>query len=356
MGVNPTGGNRRQIAENLFNKLDAKDGSTDQKINASVWNSFVSANGTGRTIRNFIEKDNAMRSIMTYLTRKSDAETSIDQLGEEWANMDRVDSKTDDNGVFKKDENPPAAQKEAARTDLGTLADKTRDVHKSALTGMYSALFPNEDISKMTPNDIANKKFEQYKGQEKVELPTGSGKFFTFDEEGYIAKITDKNGNTLLDTDIDDNENRYIDSEYEYNSNGHKTRTINYNEDGTVRSNWGYAGTGEPNHYTVDYDNDSTTEFVYDSDEASNVNYTKVIYRDNDGNVTETIEYEYDAEGNKTKEITRDEDGNVTSYEEYEYDAEGNRTRTITRDKDGNVTDVYDHKKNKYIIQDGERV
>lgn len=63
------GNNKFQIMESaVFQSLDAKDGNNDGKISASIWNEFADKVG-GKHINNFITKQNALRSISTYLKR-----------------------------------------------------------------------------------------------------------------------------------------------------------------------------------------------------------------------------------------------------------------------------------------------
>lgn len=54
----------------LAQTLDAKDGKSDGKISASVWNEFVHGKG-GKSIKYSITLENATRSISTYFARNS---------------------------------------------------------------------------------------------------------------------------------------------------------------------------------------------------------------------------------------------------------------------------------------------
>ena len=58
-------------AAEMFDKLDAKDGKADNKIQASIWNEFAETAG-GNKINNCILKENALKSIQSYLKRASE--------------------------------------------------------------------------------------------------------------------------------------------------------------------------------------------------------------------------------------------------------------------------------------------
>ena len=74
---NVQGKSLEQQARFIFNNLDTADGNVDKKISASVWNEFVKTSG-GNTVKDFIDEDSAMKSIMTYLKR-SDSST-VDKM------------------------------------------------------------------------------------------------------------------------------------------------------------------------------------------------------------------------------------------------------------------------------------
>ena len=69
-----------KIAENL----DKQDGTADGKISASVWNEFVKDKG-GKEVSEFIDVEDAMKSITTYAIRGAKvAKTTANELGEKW--------------------------------------------------------------------------------------------------------------------------------------------------------------------------------------------------------------------------------------------------------------------------------
>lgn len=78
----------------LAHSLDEKDGKTDGKISASVWNKFVQGKG-GKTIQYSITVENAAKSISTYLARNSQSTgKSKDELLVNWFTQN---SKVDNN-------------------------------------------------------------------------------------------------------------------------------------------------------------------------------------------------------------------------------------------------------------------
>lgn len=70
MNIGPSGNNLN--VNEIFAKLDAMDGGgADGKIEASIWNTFADVAG-GKHIKNFINKDNAIKSISAYIARASE--------------------------------------------------------------------------------------------------------------------------------------------------------------------------------------------------------------------------------------------------------------------------------------------
>ncbi len=72
-----------RAAEEMFKQLDPKDGKTNQKIDASVWNKFVKdVVGEGKEIKTSIDKEHALRSIRTYLARQNADESTLKKWNE----------------------------------------------------------------------------------------------------------------------------------------------------------------------------------------------------------------------------------------------------------------------------------
>ena len=73
------------IASQIFAKLDSQDSKgTDNKIEASIWNKFVSDKG-GKEISNYISKESAVKSIVRYLTNMSQKlSCTVEELANQW--------------------------------------------------------------------------------------------------------------------------------------------------------------------------------------------------------------------------------------------------------------------------------
>ena len=73
------------IASQIFSKLNSQDSNgTDDKIEASIWNKFVSDKG-GKEISNYIKKENAVKSIISYLTNMSKkVGCTVEELANQW--------------------------------------------------------------------------------------------------------------------------------------------------------------------------------------------------------------------------------------------------------------------------------
>lgn len=118
-------------ASQIFNHLDAKDGKTDQKINAKEWNDFAAIVG-GKTIKYCIKEKNAIKSINYYLNKLSDeTEKSVaDFLGVELKNNiknENVSQKAVDKNLNKKSTTLPA------KTNKKETANHTKTTSKSTI-------------------------------------------------------------------------------------------------------------------------------------------------------------------------------------------------------------------------------
>lgn len=81
------------IATQIFSKLDSQDSKgTDDKIEASIWNKFVSDKG-GKEIHNYITKERAVKSIIRYLTNMSQKlGCTVEELANQWLGKSKANS------------------------------------------------------------------------------------------------------------------------------------------------------------------------------------------------------------------------------------------------------------------------
>ena len=71
----------------IAQKLDAKDGTKDGNIKASIWNDFIKEIGTGKEVDEFISVEDAMKSITKYVIGAAKkAGGNVETLANEWLN------------------------------------------------------------------------------------------------------------------------------------------------------------------------------------------------------------------------------------------------------------------------------
>lgn len=106
----------------IAQKLDAKDGTKDGKIEASIWKDFIKEIGTGNdNVDEFITVENAMKSITKYVIGAAKkTNKNVETLANEWLN--NVGSSNGTNGADAAD---GADKSEAASATDGDKADKS---------------------------------------------------------------------------------------------------------------------------------------------------------------------------------------------------------------------------------------
>ena len=96
--------NITNLAREIVSKLDADDKKSDGKIEASIWNKFV-CNKQGNEIRNYINTDRALKSVIAYLKREA-AKTgqAIEDIANEWSEKlgVNIDKKEIDDSKYNK--------------------------------------------------------------------------------------------------------------------------------------------------------------------------------------------------------------------------------------------------------------
>lgn len=105
----------------IAQKLDAKDGTKDGNIKASIWNDFIKEIGTGKEVDEFISVEDAMKSITKYVIGAAKkAGGNVETLANEWLN--NVGGSDGTNGADAAD---GADKSEAASATDGDKADKS---------------------------------------------------------------------------------------------------------------------------------------------------------------------------------------------------------------------------------------
>lgn len=171
----------------------------------------------------------------------------------------------------------------------------------------------------------------------------------SYDEEGYLEKIMDKNGNVTKEIsreynsiieyeyDKDGNNNRMIirnidgtlDSyyKYEYGKDGNKTKEVRYNPDGSIidYSKYEYDKDGNKTKEIIYNPDGSITGWYYKYERDKDGHCSKMLRYNADGSVDYWTDYEYDQNGNNTREVEYHGDGTLYKYIDYEYDENGNQ-------------------------------
>lgn len=165
MNVGPSGNNLN--VNEIFAKLDAMDSrGTDGKIEASIWNSFADVAG-GKHIKNFINKDNALKSISAYIARASED----------------VKNKISD---FVKNSNASSTNNTSA-TDSSSTANTTGETVEES------------DIIKKWKAGIKQAKEEQPKLEEKIGAKASNGMSYK-EAQGIMRRLVGRWGRAMVAT------------------------------------------------------------------------------------------------------------------------------------------------------------
>ncbi len=247
----------------------------------------------------------------------------VDRKAEEAKYKERVGASSNSGGKpAKVDPNPPTAATE-------NIPEK--DNNPPAMNPV-PAETPPPDVTlpmmyyKKEP-DKANKDYFQ-----------NDGTVLSYNKDGYISEVKDRNGNVLRDIyrNDDGSISDFYDSEYD--SNGNKTLSIGRNSDGTIKYyyEYEYDGNGKVVKHILRKPNGSMSwqgEGVYDAN-GKQIRYINIA---SDPSETYYKDYEYDSNDRKTREVERAADGTVKYYTDYEYDDDANTRREIHRNADGSI-------------------
>lgn len=385
------------LAGQIAQKLDAKDGSKDGKISASIWNEFVAGKG-GKEINEFIDVEQAMKSITTYAVKGGNAEKSADSLAGEWleaaggaedagnttgaddadgtegtgntAGADDADGAEDtgntqgtgntdgaddaDGAQGAADKKPKTdPQKEAAAEQMGLRKTYRSDFYYSETEKMHYKWDKKKKQFVKYPNIDYFEKDGSYRRSYKN--PDGSRKCVYYSKNGHQTSMGLSNAKNQRYTSKDFvakklglrktyGENIYYDEKtkkhYEWNKEKH-TFGVRKNIKYVGRDGWTYGKTVK---IVKDKKGQVIKESVpsWDTYYDSQGNKTKEVYKDEKGKVTGSNEYAYDSKHNITKIVNKDSQGKVAVSTEYAYDSQGNKTKEVWKDSQGKVTESWE--------------
>ena len=380
------------LAGQIAQKLDAKDGNKDGKISASIWNEFVAGKG-GKEINEFIDVEQAMKSITTYAVRSGTNEKSADSLAGEWletaggaegsnntTGADDADGAGNTQGTGnteaaddaegtvntqgaadKKPKTDP--QKEAAAEQMGLRKTYRSDFYYSETEKMHYKWDKKKKQFVKYPNiDFVNKDGSYRRSYKNSD---GSKRIINYSSDGYPTSMQARNYQNKSYTNKDGaakklglrktyGENIYYDEKtkkhYEWNKEKHTF---------DIRTDIKYVGRdGVAYDKTVKIVKNKKGQVIKESVQSSDTYYdskgnkTKEVYKDENGKVTDTYEYAYDSQGNLTKKVHKgsqgkvigswegfyDSQGKVTGSWEYSYDSQVEVSYEYTYDSQGNKT------------------
>ena len=349
-----------KIAENL----DKQDGTADGKISASVWNEFVKDKG-GKEVSEFIDIEDAMKSITTYAIRGAKvAKTTANELGEKWfktapesGNADAADGAEGTGGTEGTVGAGGAGDKKNVPVNKGNAdKDKTAAAKEQGLRPTYNPKFYyNETEKEHYKWNPKTKKFTKYpniayfnKDQtyvRKYKNKDGSAKVIDYSADGYPTKMQARNWQ---------NKN-YLNKDFAAKKLGlqptyaTKSEGIYYDKGTKMHYKW--------NEKTHSFDAlDKNTRFVtkngvkYGKDAKGTItdypNGTrKEVVKDGDG-IGERI---YNAKGNLQTKINKDKNGKLIDRYDYSFDNNGNPVKCIGKDSAGKIieTDYYKYQNGK---------
>ena len=326
-----------KIAENL----DKQDGTADGKISDSVWNEFVKDKG-GKEVSEFIDIEDAMKSITTYAIRGAKAaKTTANELGDKWfkatpesGNADGADGADGTGGAGSVDD------KKNAPVNKGNVdEDKAAAAKEQGLRPTYNPIFYYSETEK--EHYIWNsktKKFTKYSNiayfnkdksyVRKYKNKDGSAKVIDYSSEGYPTRMQARNWQ---------NKN-YLNKDF-------AAKKLGLQPTYATKSEGIYYDKGTKMHYKW---NEKTHAF-----DALNKN-TRFVTKNGEkyekGTKCKIITFKH---GTK-KEVITTNDGRIF---ENTYDTKGNLKtkieKIITKDVNGKISNVYHKDSNgRYVYRE----
>ena len=357
-----------KIAENL----DKQDGTADGKISASVWNEFVKDKG-GKEVSEFIDVEDAMKSITTYAIRGAKvAKTTANELGEKWfktapesGNADAADGADGADGAGGTAGTGGAGGADAADDKKNAPVnkgnadkDKAAAAKEQGLRPTYNSKFYYSETEKEHYKwNPKTKKFTKYpniayfnKDQSyvrKYKNKDGSAKVIDYSADGYPTRMQARNWQNknylnkdfaakklgLQPTYATKSEGIYYDKgtkmHYKWNEKTHAFDTF-LDKDIRFVTKSGYGYVKGANATITDYPNGTRKEVV----------------KDGDGIVDERI---YNPKGKLQTKISKDKKGKLLYRYDHSYDNNGNRIKTVGKDSAGKIIET-----NYYKYQNGK--
>ena len=376
-----------KIAENL----DKQDGTADGKISASIWNEFVKDKG-GKEVKEFINIEDAMKSITTYAIRGAKAaKTTANELGEKWfkatpesGNADAADGADGTAGAAGAGGAGSADDKKNAPVNKGNVdEDKAASAKEQGLRPTYNPKFYYSETEKEHYKwNPKTKKFTKYpniayfnKDQtyvRKYKNKDGSAKVIDYSADGYPTKMQARNWQNknylnkdfaakklgLQPTYATKSEGIYYDKgtkmHYKWNEKTHAFDALDKNTRFVTKNGVEYEkGTKGT---IIDYPNGTRKEVVKDGDGIgeriynAKGNLQTKINKDKKGKLHSRYDYSYDNNGNPVKCIGKDSAGKIKTIKDYKYQ-NGKLAKTETTDyENGMKSSVYHADANEYTI------
>ena len=160
------------LAYQIAAKLDAKDGTVDNKIQKTIWDDFIKDKG-GKTVEEFIDIESAMKSITTYAVRNAkNGEDSVNDLAKAWFDSEPAINDDGNKNVNKRKKNNNKVN--------GNRPINTEKENLSITAGRESNIIP-------TANGLNMGKGKPVDGEGNELSSTKDEKF---KQGGYIMKYT----------------------------------------------------------------------------------------------------------------------------------------------------------------------
>ena len=190
-----SGGNNISWNQKLAQELDAADGKKDGKISASIWNSFMNHTGSsGNKIKNFININNAAKSLNYYDTKKDAGKVDWDN----WQSMyESFTDKKDASGAQETTVKPEVSSPVSATDDgievsaaANNAPEKPKQASSQQQADFENALKENKFMNSFS--DINTFLNEGGFGKHGTGLQDENGLHYVLDKNGGSTYVNDK--------------------------------------------------------------------------------------------------------------------------------------------------------------------